>query len=234
LEDGTIAGFEALLRWEHPRRGLIQPADFIPIAESSGLIVQLGHFAMQQAAEDLYAWQKQLGEIPLFVSVNVSSRQLIRRDLVGDVRSAITRSGIKPRCFRLELTESLIMDNPEQSAHVLTKLRQLGIGLALDDFGTGYSSLSYLTRFPFDTIKIDRSFLSDNTSKGAVLLRSMITMAHELGLSVVAEGVNGDAEVEELRRTGCEYAQSFHFGTPADAETSLRLLMEQYPLKSLS
>ena len=234
LEDGTVAGFEALLRWEHPRRGMIQPADFIPIAESSGLIVQLGHFAMQQAAEDLYNWQKQLGDIPLFVSVNVSSRQLIRRDLVGDVRSAIARSGIKPRCFRLELTESLIMDNPEQSAHVLSKLRQLGIGLSLDDFGTGYSSLAYLTRFPFDTIKIDKSFLDDNSSKGSVLLKSMISMAHQLGLSVVAEGVSGDTEVEELRRIGCEYAQSFHFGTPADAETSLRLLMDQYPLKSVS
>jgi len=234
LEDNTIAGFEALLRWEHPRRGIIQPGEFIPIAESSGLIVLLGQFAIQQAAEDLYNWQKQLGDIPLFVSVNVSSRQLIRRDLVGDVRSAITRAGIKPRCFRLELTESLIMDNPEQSAHMLNKLRQLGIGLSLDDFGTGYSSLSYLTRFPFDTIKIDKSFLNDQSSKGSVLLKSMITMAHDLGLAVVAEGVTGEEEVAKLRATGCEFAQSFYFGTPEDAETSLRLLMEQYPLKSVS
>ncbi|MCT8998663.1 putative bifunctional diguanylate cyclase/phosphodiesterase [Chelativorans intermedius] len=229
LEDGSIAGFEALLRWEHPRRGTIPPADFIPVAESSGLIVQLGLFAMQQAAEDLHRWQKQLGDLPLFMSVNLSSRQLIRRDLVGDVRSVIARANIKPRCFRLELTESLVMDNPEQSAHVLGKLKKLGIGLSLDDFGTGYSSLAYLTRFPFDTIKIDRSFVDDHSSKGRALLRSMVLMAHDLGLSVVAEGVSGEQEAEMLRQTGCEYAQSFHFGAPADAETSLALLQEQYP-----
>ncbi len=229
LEDSSIAGFEALLRWEHPRRGAIPPADFIPIAESSELIVPLGLFAMSQAAEDLYAWQKQLGDLPLFMSVNLSSRQLIRRDLVGDVRSVIARSNIKPRCFRLELTESLVMDNPEQSAHVLGKLKKLGIGLSLDDFGTGYSSLAYLTRFPFDTIKIDKSFVDDPSSKGDVLLKSMITMAHELGLSVVAEGVSEKRDLKALRQVGCEYAQSFHFGPPADAETSLRLLMEQYP-----
>ena len=141
LEDGSVAGFEALLRWEHPRRGSIPPSDFIPVAESCGLIVQLGLFAMQQAAEDLAAWQKQIGDVPLSVSVNLSSRQLIRRDLVSDVRSVIARANLKPRCFRLELTESLVMDNPEQTDHVLTKLKQLGIGLSLDDFGTGYSSL---------------------------------------------------------------------------------------------
>ncbi|WEX11947.1 sensor domain-containing phosphodiesterase [Chelativorans sp. AA-79] len=230
LEDGSVAGFEALLRWDHPRRGTIPPADFIPIAESSGLIVQLGLFAMQQAAEDLYSWQKQLGDVPLFMSVNLSSRQFIRRDLVGDVRSIIARANIKPRCFRLELTESIVMDNPEQSAHVLAKLKQLGIGLSLDDFGTGYSSLSYLTRFPFDTIKIDRTFLNDPSSKGNMLLKSMITMAHDLGLSVVAEGVSDERDIEQLRKVGCEYAQSFHFGTPADAEASLKLLADQNPV----
>ncbi|WP_156936762.1 EAL domain-containing protein [Chelativorans sp. J32] len=230
LEDGTVAGFEALLRWDHPRRGTIPPADFIPIAESSGLIVQLGLFAMQQAAEDLYSWQKQLGDVPLFMSVNLSSRQFIRRDLVSDVRSIIARANIKPRCFRLELTESVVMDNPEQSAHVLAKLKQIGIGLSLDDFGTGYSSLSYLTRFPFDTIKIDKTFLNDPSSKGNVLLKSMITMAHDLGLSVVAEGVADEADLSQLRQMGCEYGQSFYLGEPADAEASLKLLTEQNPV----
>ncbi|MBN9549292.1 MAG: EAL domain-containing protein, partial [Alphaproteobacteria bacterium] len=123
LEDGSVAGFEALLRWDHPRRGMIPPGDFIPVAENCGLIVQLGLFAMQQAAEDLASWQKQIGDAPLSVSVNLSSRQLIRRDLVSDVRSVIARANLKPRCFRLELTESLVMDNPEQTAHVLTKLK---------------------------------------------------------------------------------------------------------------
>jgi len=230
LEDGTVAGFEALLRWDHPRRGSIPPSDFIPVAESCGLIVQLGLFAMQRAAEDLARWQKQVGDMPLSVSVNLSSRQLIRRDLVSDVRSVIARANLKPRCFRLELTESLVMDNPEQTNHVLTKLKQLGIGLSLDDFGTGYSSLAYLTRFPFDTIKIDKSFVDDSTPKRAVLLKSMVNMAHELGLSVVAEGVSDENDALELRQMGCEYVQSYMFGAPIPGDQVLKMLREQYPV----
>jgi diguanylate cyclase (GGDEF)-like protein/PAS domain S-box-containing protein len=230
LEDNSIAGFEALLRWDHPRRGMIPPADFIPVAESCGLIVQLGLFAMQKAAEDLASWQKQISDAPLSVSVNLSSRHLIRRDLVSDVRSVIARANLKPRCFRLELTESLVMDNPEQAVHVLNKLKHLGIGLSLDDFGTGYSSLSYLTRFPFDTIKIDKSFVDDTTPKRAVLLRSMVNMAHELGLSVVAEGISDQSDALELRQMGCEYVQSFMFGAPVAGDLVLKMLKEQYPL----
>jgi diguanylate cyclase (GGDEF)-like protein/PAS domain S-box-containing protein len=230
LEDRSVAGFEALLRWEHPRRGSIPPTDFIPVAESCGLIVQLGLFAMQRAADDLAEWQKQIDDAPLSVSVNLSSRQLIRRDLVTDIRSVIARANLPPRCFRLELTETLVMDNPEQSNHVLSKLKKLGIGLSLDDFGTGYSSLAYLTRFPFDTIKIDRSFVDDNTPKREVLLRSMINMAHDLGLSVVAEGVSDESDALQLRQMGCEYVQSFTFGAPLPGEAVLKLLKEQYPL----
>jgi len=230
LEDRSVAGFEALLRWEHPRRGTIPPADFVPLSESCGLIVPLGLFAMQQAADDLNMWQKQIGEMPLSVSVNLSSRQLIRRDLVNDVRSVISRSNIKPRCFRLELTESLVMDNPEQSARVLNKLKHLGIGLSLDDFGTGYSSLAYLTRFPFDTIKIDKSFIDDASPKRAVLLKSIVNMAHELGLSVVAEGVSDESDALQLRQMGCEYVQSFMFGAPITSDAILRMLKEQFPV----
>jgi len=193
-------------------------------------IVPLGLFVMQRAADDLHDWQREIGDVPLSVSVNLSSRQLIRRDLVNDVSSVIARASIKPRCFRLELTESLVMDNPEQTTHVLNRLASLGIGLSLDDFGTGYSSLSYLTRFPFDTIKIDKSFVDDQSPRRGVLLKSMISMAHELGLSVVAEGVADESDALQLRQMGCEYVQSFAFGPPIPAEATLRLLKEQYPL----
>lgn len=230
LEDNTVAGFEALLRWDNPRRGMIPPSEFIPVAENCNLIVQLGLFAMQRAAEDLASWQKQIGQTPLSVSVNLSSRQLIRQDLVQDVRSALARANLKPIYFRLELTESLVMDNPEQAAHVLDKLRKLGIGLSLDDFGTGYSSLSYLTRLPFDTIKIDKSFVDDTSPKKSVLLNSMVDMAHDLGLAVVAEGVSNEADALQLRQMGCEFVQSFLYGPPLQPDAALRMLKEHYPL----
>jgi diguanylate cyclase (GGDEF)-like protein len=229
LEDRSIAGFEALLRWQHPRRGTILPSEFIPVAEGCGLIVQLGLFVMRRAADDLAGWLSQIRQADLSVSVNLSSRQLLRRDLVNDVGSAIARANLPPRCFRLELTESLVMDNPEQAAHVLSELRRLGVGLSLDDFGTGYSSLAYLTRFPFDTIKIDRSFIDDQSPKRVVLLRSMIHMAHDLGLAVVAEGVSDENDALELRQMGCEFVQSYAFGRPIPADDVLRILMEQFP-----
>lgn len=229
LEDASIAGFEALIRWEHPRRGVIPPAEFIPAAEATGLIVQLGLFAMQRSANDLYQWQRSISDVPLSVSVNLSSQQLIRQDLVADVRSVLARSSLPARCFRLELTESMVMANPEQASHVLNRLKQLGIGLSLDDFGTGFSSLSYLTRFPFDTIKIDKSFVDDTSPKKNVLLKSMVNMAHDLGLSVVTEGVADEADAAKLRDMGCEYVQSFMFGSPMDSEVVLRLLKERHP-----
>jgi diguanylate cyclase (GGDEF)-like protein/PAS domain S-box-containing protein len=229
LEDRSLAGFEALLRWNHPRRGPIPPSDFIPISETSGTIVQLGLFAMQRAAEDLADWERQLGDLAISVSVNLSSRQLLRRDLVSDVRSVVQKAGIKPRCFRLELTESLVMDNPEQSAHVLSQLKKLGIGLSIDDFGTGYSSLSYLTRFPFDTIKIDKSFLDDPSPKRGVLLKSIVGMAHDLGMAVIAEGVADERDALELRQMGCEFAQSYMYGVPLAPDAALRALKGQVP-----
>jgi len=229
LEDNEIAGFEALMRWEHPRRGLISPAEFIPLAENSNLIIPLGLFSMHRAAEDLAEWLKQTGNVPLTVSVNISSRQLIRQNLVSDVRSAVARANLNPSSFRLELTESLIMDNPEQSAYVLQKICELGVGLSLDDFGTGYSSLSYLTRFPFDTIKIDRSFTDRANEQNRVLLKSIVAMARDLNLSVVAEGVESESDALELRQMGCGYVQSYIFGEPMDADRVLHLLREHFP-----
>ncbi|MCC0030959.1 MAG: sensor domain-containing phosphodiesterase [Brucellaceae bacterium] len=234
IEDRSVTGFEALMRWDHARRGQVPASEFIPIAESSSLINQLGMFAMQQAAEDLAGWQKAVGNLPVFVSVNLSSRQLLRQDLVADMRAILRRTEIPADSFKLELTETLVMENPEQSAHVLERLKELGIGLSLDDFGTGYSSLSYLARFPFNVLKIDRSFVRQENNQSQVLLRSIIAMAHDLGLETIAEGVETEADALKLQQMGCEYVQSFLFGEPMDAEAALRLLKQQFPLAEAS
>ncbi|MEF2070464.1 EAL domain-containing protein [Consotaella sp. CSK11QG-6] len=227
LEDGRIAGFEALLRWEHPKRGAISPAEFIPIAESSGQIVQLGQFALDEAARRLSEWQKMI-DAELFVSVNISSRQLIRQDLLRDVAAVLKRYQLPPGTLKLELTESLVMDNPERSAQVLARLKEMGLGLSLDDFGTGYSSLSYLMQFPFDTLKVDQSFLkSDGRPKRPIILSSIIRMAHELDLTVVAEGVETEEDAGRLRQLDCKYAQSFLYSAPLTADEARRELVEQ-------
>src|SRR6202035_3492652 len=188
LEDRSVAGFEALARWDHPKMGRLSPSEFISIAEEIGLINDLGLFALERTARQLGIWQRAVRtRVPLFASVNVSSRQLLKNDLIDDLRAVLARSGLIRGT--LKLTESVVMENPEQAAMILSRLRELGAGLALDDFGTGHSSLVYLQRFPFDTIKIDQSFVR-TTAKGVrpVLLRSIVAMAHDLGMEVVAEG----------------------------------------------
>ena len=166
LEDRSIAGFEALARWDHPKLGRMSPSEFISIAEEIGLIVDLGMFVMDQTARQLSVWQRAMrSREPIFASVNVSSRQLLRHDLIHDIRTVLSRSSVARGTLKLELTESLVMENPEHAAQMLTRIRELGTGLSLDDFGTGHSSLAYLQRFPFDTIKIDQSFVR-TTSRG--------------------------------------------------------------------
>jgi EAL domain-containing protein (putative c-di-GMP-specific phosphodiesterase class I) len=226
LEDRVVAGFEALARWDHPKLGRMSPSEFISIAEEIGLIVDLGQFVMDATAKQLAAWQRLVrGRDPVFASVNVSSRQLLRHDLIHDVRGVLSRSAVTRGSLKLELTESLIMENPEHAAQMLHRIKELGTGLSLDDFGTGYSSLSYLQRFPFDTIKIDQSFVR-TTSRGArpILLKSIIAMAHDLGMEVVAEGAETDSDAVELYQLGCEFAQGFAFGEPMDADAATRLL----------
>jgi diguanylate cyclase (GGDEF)-like protein len=226
LEDRAIAGFEALARWDHPKMGRLSPAEFISIAEEIGLIVDLGLFVLDRAAKQLAAWQRHAkSEEPVFVSVNISSRQLLRHDLIHDLRTVLARSSIARGTLKLELTESLVMENPEHAAQMLTRMRELGAGLALDDFGTGHSSLAYLQRFPFDTIKIDQSFVR-TTSRGTrpVILRSIVAMAHDLGMDVVAEGAETDSDAVELYQLGCEYAQGYAFGEPMEADKAGKLI----------
>jgi diguanylate cyclase (GGDEF)-like protein len=230
LEDRAIAGFEALARWDHPKLGRMSPIEFIAIAEEIGLIVDLGMFVLDRAARQLGAWQRSMrARAPIFVSVNISSRQLLRHDLIHDLRTVLSRSAIARGTLKLELTESLVMDNPEHAAQMLQRIKELGAGLALDDFGTGYSSLSYLQRFPFDTIKIDQSFVR-TTTRGTrpVILKSIIALAHDLGMDVVAEGAETDSDAVELFQLGCEYAQGFVFGEPVAAATAQRMLHDAH------
>ncbi|WP_377295867.1 EAL domain-containing protein [Rhizobium sp. SGZ-381] len=230
LDNGEIAGFEALMRWEHPKRGTIAPAEFIPIAEMTDLIGPLGLFALESATADLMAFEKQTGELPIFMAVNLSSAQLLNADLYAEIRSLLSRTHFDPQRLKLELTESMMLENPEQARLVLSKLKETGISLALDDFGSGYSSLSHLTQFPFDTIKLDKSIVANPSDRGAVLLRSVIAMARQMEMVVVAEGIASDEDAGELAKMGCQFGQSFLFGAPMPPDAVQRLLKERFPL----
>lgn len=229
LEDRAISGFEALARWDHPKMGRLSPAEFISIAEEIGLIVDLGLFVLDHTARQLAAWQAaSKSREPITASVNVSSRQLLRHDLIEDLRGVLGRHAVARGTLKLEITESLVMENPEHAAQMLTRIKELGAGLSLDDFGTGHSSLAYLQRFPFDTIKIDQSFVR-TTTRGTrpVILRSIIALAHDLGMEVVAEGAETDSDAVELSQMGCEYAQGFAFGEPMTAEAARNLILDK-------
>ena len=229
LEDRAIAGFEALARWDHPKLGRLSPAEFIAIAEEIGLIVDLGLFVLDHTAKQLAQWQAATrAREPVFASVNVSSRQLLRHDLIQDLRGVLGRTALARGTLKLEITESLVMENPEHAAQMLTRIKELGAGLSLDDFGTGHSSLAYLQRFPFDTIKIDQSFVRA-TARGTrpVILRSIIALAHDLGMEVVAEGAETDSDAVELYQLGCEYAQGFAFGEPMTGDAARDLLVDK-------
>lgn len=231
LSDRSVAGFEALLRWNSLKRGNVPASDFIPLAEQSGLIVQLGLHVLDTAAKQLSQWQDMLGgNYPLFMSVNVSSRQLLRHDLINDVKAVLSRNQLLPGTLKLEVTESLMMENPEHANQVLERVKELGAGLSLDDFGTGYSSLSYLQKFPFDIIKIDRSFVHGNESnQRPIILNSIVNMAHDLNMSVVAEGAESEEDVAELYRLNCEFAQGFHFAEALTAEDAELMLKKELP-----
>jgi len=218
LASGQACGAEALLRWRRADRGVVTPAEFIPVLEDTGLIVQVGEWAIRRACEDLKGWIA-AGERPMPIAVNLSARQFRQKDLDARIRGLIAGAGVDPSLIELEITESQLMQDPEHAIRVMRALRESGIRLSIDDFGTGYSSLSYLTRFPVKALKIDRSFVADVFSDhaDAAIVRTIIEMAHHLGFTVVAEGVETDRQAAFLRQYGCEQAQGFLFGRPVPA-----------------
>ena len=219
---GDAVGMEALVRWQHPERGLVSPIDFIPVAEQSGLIVPLGRWVLEQACAEAASW----GPEGPYVSVNLSARQIAQHDLVATVAEVLADSGLEPERLGLEVTESVLLDESESPADTLCGLKALGVRLLLDDFGTGYSSLSYLKRFPIDVLKVDRSFiasLGDGTEDDTIVA-AVVGMARGLGMSVVAEGVETEQQLARLGVLGCQLAQGFYFAAPQPAAEACRLL----------
>ena len=227
LADMQLSGFEALIRWRHRTEGLLSPDAFMGLAEETGIIKDLSRLVLNEAARQLGIWQRAFRpDKPLFVSVNVSSSQLINTDLVDDVRALLGREDIINGTLKIELTESMVMENPELSIEVLARLKALGVGLACDDFGTGYSALSNLRRLPFDMLKIDRSFLEADPEdeKAMIVLETIILLAHDLRLSVVAEGIEDQDQIARMAELECDYGQGFLIGEPMSAKQVIETL----------
>ncbi|MET0647191.1 MAG: EAL domain-containing protein [Pyrinomonadaceae bacterium] len=230
LETGRVLSFEALVRWRHPERGIVGPCDFIPVAEETGLIVPLGLWVLNEACRQMREWQRLgLADESVTMSVNLSGRQFSQADLIDQIASALRESGLKAANLKLEITESMVMENFDTAIDMLTQLRTLGVGLSIDDFGTGYSSLSYLHRFPIDTLKIDRSFVTQMTdnSENAEIVRTIVTLARSLDMAVVAEGVETADQLRQLGELGCDYGQGYLFSRPVGAGQAAALLTDE-------
>ncbi len=229
LDRSTPYGFEALLRWQHPTRGLLPPSEFIALAEETGMIVPMGAWVLREATRQARAWQTAWNRGGrLTMSVNLSSRQFAHPDLATQVQTALAESGLDPASLTLEVTESVLIDNPRSAQELLQRFSSLGIRLALDDFGTGYSALSYLHRFPFDTLKIDRSFISgiDANGKDPAIVKAIVALADNLGMEAVAEGVETEAEEAMLRTLHCKYVQGFRYARPMQPQDVMAWLAQ--------
>jgi EAL domain-containing protein (putative c-di-GMP-specific phosphodiesterase class I) len=226
LRTGAVTGLEALVRWKHPKRGLLDPVEFVSIAEDSGLIEPIGRWVQERACLQALAWHDLRPDArPLDVAVNLSARQVAHRDLPATVAEIIARTGMDPVHLRLEITESVLVEESATAIASLEALNEIGVRLVLDDFGTGYSSLAYLNRFPFHALKIDRSFVDalGMEQERTAIVEAIIGMARALSLDVIAEGVENEVQLAELRRLGCDYAQGhlFHAAMPAGEVTRL-------------
>jgi diguanylate cyclase (GGDEF)-like protein len=232
LRTGGIVGIEALLRWHHPERGIVGPAEFIGFAEETGLIVPIGTWVLNEACRQNKAWQDEgLPRVP--IAVNMSALQCEQDDVVDVIRAALSRSGLEPQCLELEITESISMANPAQSVPLMHRLKETGVTLSIDDFGTGFSNLSYLRRFPVDRLKIDLSFVREiTTDPGSLAIsEAIITMSHSLNLQVVAEGVENEGQLALLESRSCDTIQGYYFSPPLDADGLAQLLREDRRLE---
>ena len=228
LSQGRLTGFEALLRWNHPLRGLVFPAEFIPTAEETGLIVPIGTWVLHEACRQLRSWEQEFPSArDLIVNVNLSARQCTHPDLLQDVRRILDDTGVPPTRLKLEITESVVLENSETVAEVLRELRAIGVQLGLDDFGIGYSALSYLHRFPFQTIKIDRSFVSGiANASNTEIIRAIVSMAAGLAMNVTAEGIETADQLNKLQELACEFGQGYYFDKPLTREDAQAILQQ--------
>ncbi len=227
MDTGKILGAEALVRWQHHEKGLIPPTEFIPVAEKTGFIIPLGEWILQTACQQVQAWKND-GFSGLRVAVNLSPRQFHQPDLSSRVAQILKKIGLEPSSLELELTESLMVEDVSSAIATLTKLKNLGVSISIDDFGTGYSSLSYLTQYPFDALKIDRSFIRNikDGCRNAAIVKAIIEMAHSLCLEVIAEGVETETEKDFLWRSECDVMQGYLFSPPLSAADFEKLLIE--------
>ena len=228
LNGGRIVGFEGLVRWVHPERGLVYPRNFIAIAEETGLIVPIGWLALREVCRQVRQWQDEFPlDPPLYASVNVSGKLFAHNDIVKRVEAVLGETGLPPQSLRLEVTESVLMDHADAALKALAELRELGVEFSIDDFGTGFSSLTYLQRFSYDTLKIDRTFIADidHASEGGVIVQTIVALGRMLGMNVVAEGVETPAQLERLREMHCPHAQGFWFSKPVDRASAQSLLL---------
>jgi diguanylate cyclase (GGDEF)-like protein/PAS domain S-box-containing protein len=229
-----VIGYEALVRWNHPRLGIRHPSEFIPVAEESDLIVLVGRWVLNEACKQMAEWHKKFAfDPPLTISVNISSRHLNDAGIVEEVERVLSETGLDPKCLKLEVTEGSIMQNPEAALATLRRLKLMNIALEIDDFGTGYSSLSYLQRLPFDTVKIDRSFIRELgvSTESSEIIRTIVELAHSLEMEVVAEGVETEDQFQKVTSLGCEYVQGYYFAKPAAAQNTQTLLEARVELQ---
>ena len=235
LDNISILGFEALIRWNHPTQGLVYPDSFIPVAEETGLIIPIGRWVLKKACRDLRRWDEQVkSKLPLFMSVNISSKQFLRPSLIDDIKEILNETGLPPDQLKLEITETALMEDVHETIPLIKRMKDLGVQIVIDDFGTGYSSMSYLQQLPIDTLKVDQSFISriesNNNDENKNIVETIVSLAHKLGLKVVAEGVETDKQHSVLSQMNCQMAQGYLFSRPLKKEKMDELIkkIEQF------